>query len=148
MYIFSRRRTIPQVGFVRWACWPFAAVVGLALGGIGLGVGLATNPAAVAQAETPKEAPVKKESPSPPVATKQDEKPPHFVEKPDMKPLLETRLPFEVEGELTEESILVRSKAFIADSRNPGKIRFRELIDPRYLKKHGLTDRDLAYEIG
>jgi hypothetical protein len=78
----------------------------------------------------------------------EDEKPPHFVEKPDMKPQIDSMLPFKVEGELTEESILVRSKEFIADSRNPGKTRFRELIDPRYLKKHGLTDRDLAYEIG
>src|SRR5439155_24107015 len=60
-------------------------VVGLALGGIGLGVGLSTNPAAVAQAETPKEAPVKKESPAAPVATKEAEKPPHIVEKSDMK---------------------------------------------------------------
>ena len=35
----------------------------------------------------------------------------------------------------------------IADICLPGRIRFRELIDPRYLKKHGLTDRDIAYEI-
>lgn len=110
-------------------------ILGLALGGIG-GLGLFMTPVAVAQAEPPKEAPAQKE------------KPPHFVEKPDMKPQLDERLPYKVEGELTEESILVPSKAFISDIRNPGKIRFRELIDPRYLKKHGLTDRDLVYEIG
>jgi hypothetical protein len=121
-------------------------VVGLALGGIGLGVGLSTDPA-VAQAETPKEAPGKKESPTPPVVTKKEEKPLHFVEKPDMKPQLDTRLPYQVEGEPTEEDILVASKAFIADLRLPGRIRFRELLDPRYLKKHGLTDRDIAYEV-
>jgi hypothetical protein len=65
-----------------------------------------------------------------------------------MKPLLDTRVPYKVEREPTEEEILVASKSFISDIRNPGKIRFRELIDPRYLKKHGLTDRDLVYEIG
>jgi RNA polymerase sigma factor (sigma-70 family) len=122
-------------------------VVGLALGGIGLGVGLSTNPAAVAQAETPKEAPVKKESPTPPVATKKEEKPLHFVEKPDMKPQLDTKLPYKVEGEPAEMDVSVPSKAFIADICLPGRIRLRDLIDPRYLKKHGLTDRDIAYEI-
>jgi hypothetical protein len=110
-------------------------VVGLALGGIGLGVGLSTNPTAVAQAEPPKQPPAK------------EEKPLHFVEKPAMRPQLATRLPHKVEGEPTEETILVPSKAFIADCVLPGRIRFRELIDPRYLKKHGLTDRDIAYEI-
>src|SRR5947208_7890766 len=55
-------------------------VVGLALGGIGLVVGLSTNPAAVAQAETPKQPPAKEEKP--PVATGKEEKPLHFVEKP------------------------------------------------------------------
>jgi RNA polymerase sigma factor (sigma-70 family) len=122
-------------------------VVGLALGGVGLGVGLSTNPAAVAQAETPREAPVKKESPTPPVATKKEEKPLHFVEKPDMKPYLDRRLPYKVEGEPADMDVLVPSKAFIADICLPGRIRFRDLIDPRYLKKHGLTDRDMAYEI-
>jgi hypothetical protein len=47
-------------------------VVGLALGGIGLGIGLPTHRVAMAQAETPKEAPVKKESPTAPVATGKD----------------------------------------------------------------------------
>ena len=78
---------------------------------------------------------------------KHPDKPLHFVEKPDMKPQMDRRLPYQVEGELTEDSILVPSKAFIADLRLPGRIRFRELIDPSYLKKHGLTDRDIAYEI-
>ena len=121
-------------------------VVGLALGGIGAGAGLFTSPVAVAQAEPPatEEKPAATEEK--PAAT--EEKPPHFVEKPDMKPQLDIRLPYKVEREPTEEEILVPSKAFISDIRNPGKIRFRELIDPRYLKKHGLTDRDLAYEIG
>jgi hypothetical protein len=123
-------------------------VAGLALGGIGAGFGLLTNAVAVARAEPPKRTPAKEENSTSPVATNKDDKPPHFIEKPDMKPQLDTLLPYEVVGEPTEEDILVPSKAFIADIRNPGKIRFRELIDPRYLKKHGLTDRDLAYEIG
>ena len=111
-------------------------VARLALGGMGAGLGLCIAPVAMAQEEAQK--------PSP--AT--EEKPPHFVEKTDMKPQLDEKLPYEVVGELTEENILVPSKAFISDIRNPGKIRFRELIDPRYLKKHGLTDKDIAYEIG
>src|SRR5687768_16439904 len=105
-------------------------VVGLAFGGMRLGV-LSTHRAAVAQAEPPKQPPAK------------EEKPLHFVEKPDMKPQLERKLPYTVP---TDENPLVPSKAFIADIVLPGKVRFRELIDPRYLKKHGLTDRDLAYE--
>lgn len=111
-------------------------VVGLILGGMGAGVGLFMSPVAMAQAEPPEQSPAKAE------------KPPHFVEKPDMKPQLDDRLPYKIEGEPTEEIILVASKTFISDIRNPGKIRLRELIDPRYLKKHGLTDRDIAYEIG
>jgi hypothetical protein len=55
-------------------------VVGLALGGIGVGIGLLTEPVAVAQTENPKLRPPKEESP--PVATKGDDKPPHIVEKP------------------------------------------------------------------
>jgi len=121
-------------------------IAGLAVGGIALGVGLSTNPVAVAQAETPTEAPVKKDSPAPPVVPKKEEKPLHFVEKPDMKPQF-AWLPHKVEGEVTEEDIYVASKGFIADICLPGKIRLRDFIDPRYLKKHGLTDRDIAYEI-
>ncbi len=64
-----------------------------------------------------------------------------------MKPQLDTKLPYKVEGEPAEMDVSVPSKAFIADICLPGRIRFRELIDPRYLKKHGLTDRDIAYEI-
>jgi uncharacterized protein (TIGR03067 family) len=86
----------------------------------------------------------KEESPTPPVAKKKDEKPLHFVEKPDMKPEPELKLPFEVPLEM---DVAVPSKVFIANIRLPGRIRFRELLDPRYLKKHGLTDRDIAYEI-
>jgi hypothetical protein len=121
-------------------------VVGLALGGVGAAFGLLTNPVAWARTEPPKQPPAKEEKP--PVGTAKGDKPLHFVEKPDMKPQLDIRLPYKVEGELTEEQLLVASKAFIADSRLPGRIRFRELLDPRYLKKHGLTDRDIAYEIG
>ena len=120
-------------------------VVGLVLGGIGLGVGLSSSPAAVAQAESPKQPPAKEEKP-PPVAAKKEEKPLHFVEKPDMKPQF-AWLPHKVEGEVTEENIYGASKGFISDICIPGKIRFRDFIDPRYLKKHGLTDRDIAYEI-
>ena len=120
-------------------------VVGLVLGGIGLGVGLSSSPAAVAQAESPKQPPAKEEKP-PPVAAKKEEKPLHFVEKPDMKPQF-AWLPHKVEGEVTEENIYGAIKGFISDICIPGKIRFRDFIDPRYLKKHGLTDRDIAYEI-
>lgn len=81
-----------------------------------------------------------------PTTAKQVEKPLHFVEKPDMKPQFGW-LPHKVEGQVTAEDIYVPSKAFIADICNPGKTRIRDLIDPRYLKKHGLTDRDIAYEI-
>ena len=109
-------------------------------------LGLSTNPAAVARAEPPKEAALKKESPTPSVVTKKDEKPLHFVEKPDMKPQFGW-LPPQVEGEVTEENIYVPSKGFISNICLPGKVRFRDFIDPRYLKKHGLTDRDIAYEI-
>src|SRR5256714_15178808 len=116
-------------------------VVGLSLGGIGLGVGLSPNPAAVAQAETPKEAPVKKESPASPVAPKKDEKPPHVVEKPDKKAGVDTFAhgPAKVVGEPMEDFLLGESKLFM--SRMPsghGDVRFRDFFDPRYLKKHGL----------
>ena len=123
--------------------------LGLALGGIGLGVGVATNPA-MAQAGTPKEAPVKKESPAPAVATQKDEKPPHVVEKPDKKAGVDTFAhgPYKVVGEPDEEILLGESKLFM--SRMPsghGDLRFRDFFDPRYLKKHGLTDRDIAFEV-
>jgi hypothetical protein len=124
-------------------------VVGLSLGGIGLGVGLSPNPAAVAQAETPKEAPVKKESTTSPVATKKDEKPPHIVEKTDMKGRMESPwLPHKVQdGKPTEDGLLIGSKSFFAKMQTYPDIRFREFFDPRYLKKHGLTERDIAFEV-
>jgi hypothetical protein len=124
-------------------------VVGLALGGIGLAIGLSTNPVAVAQAETPKEAPVKKESPASPVATKKDEKPPHIVEKTDMKGRMESPwLPFKVhDGKPTEDGLVIASKSFFAKMQTYPDIRFREFFDPRYLKKHGLTERDIAFEV-
>jgi hypothetical protein len=126
-----------------------AVAAGLALGGIVLGVGLATNPT-TAQAETPREAPVKKDSPAPPVATQKDEKPPHVVEKPDKKAGVDTFAhgPTKVVGEPTEDLLLGESKLFM--SRMPsghGDVRFRDFFDPRYLKKHGLTDRDIAFEV-
>jgi RNA polymerase sigma factor (sigma-70 family) len=117
-------------------------VVGLALGGIGVGIGLSTNPAASAQAETPREAPVKKESPAAPVATKKDEKPPHIVEKTDMK----GRMPSGLPSEATEDGSVV-VKSFFASMPTYPDIRFREFFDPRFIKKHGLTDRDIAFEI-
>ena len=127
-----------------------AVAVGLALGGIGLGIGLSTNPVAVAQTETPKEAPVKKESPASPVATQKDGKPPHVVEKPDKKAGVDTFAhgPTKVLGKPTQECLLAESKLFM--SRMPsghGDVRFRDFFDPRYLKKHGLTDRDIAFEV-
>jgi RNA polymerase sigma factor (sigma-70 family) len=61
-------------------------VVGLALGGIGAGFGLMTNPVAVARTEPPKQPPAIEESPRSPVATKNDEKPPIIVEKHDVEP--------------------------------------------------------------
>jgi RNA polymerase sigma factor (sigma-70 family) len=61
-------------------------VVGLALGGIGAGFGLMTNPVAVARTEPPNQPPAIEESPRSPVATKKDEKPPIIVEKHDVEP--------------------------------------------------------------
>jgi hypothetical protein len=125
-------------------------VVGLALGGIGAGFGLLTDPVAVAQTELPKQPPGKGESPTSPVATKKDDNPPHIVEKTDKIAKVDTfrSLPFKVVGEPTEDLLLEASMLFI--SRMPPSthddIRFRDLFDPRYLKKHGLTDRDIAFE--
>jgi hypothetical protein len=50
-------------------------------------------------------------------------------------------------GELTEDAILIGSKSFFAKMQTYPDIRFREYFDPRYLKKHGLTDRDIAFEV-
>ena len=47
-------------------------VMGLALGGIGLGVGLTTNPVAVAQAETPEQPPAKTGNLTSPVVAKKE----------------------------------------------------------------------------
>lgn len=117
-------------------------VVGLALGGIGLGVGLLTNPVVVARTEPPKPPPAKEESPTPPVAAKKDEKPPHIVETTDMK----GRMPSGLPSGATEDGAVVVKSFFAQMPTYPG-IRFREFFDPRYLKKHGLTDRDIAFEI-
>jgi RNA polymerase sigma factor (sigma-70 family) len=117
-------------------------VVGLALGGIGAGFGLLTKPVAVARTEPPKQPPTKEKNPTSPVATKKDEKPPHIVEKTDMKGRMESGLPCQA----TEAGGVV-VKSFFAQMPNYPQIRFREFFDPRYLKKHGLTDRDIAFEI-
>jgi hypothetical protein len=120
-------------------------VVGPALGAIGAGVGLLTNSAAVARTEPPKQTPAKGESPTSPVATKKDEKPPHIVEKTDMKGRMESPwLPHKVQdGKPTEDGLLIGSKSFFAKMQTYPDIRFREFFDPRYLKKHGLTDCDI-----
>jgi hypothetical protein len=117
-------------------------VVGLALGGLGAGFGLLTIPVAVAGTEQSKRPPAKEASPTPPAATKKDEKPPHIVEKPDMK----GRMPSGLPSEATEDGSVV-VKSFFAKTPTYPDIRFREFFDPRYLKKHGLTDRDIAFEI-
>jgi RNA polymerase sigma factor (sigma-70 family) len=124
-------------------------VVGLALGGIGAGFGLFTNSVAVARTEPPKQPPAKEESPAAPVATKKDEKPPHIVEKTDMKGRMESPwLPHKVQdGKPTEDGLLIGSKSFFAKMQTYPDIRFREFFDPRYLKKHGLTERDIAFEV-
>jgi hypothetical protein len=124
-------------------------VVGLALAGIGAGVGLLTNPVAVARTEPPKQPPAKEEIPTSSVATKKDEKPPHIVEKTDMKGRMESPwLPYKVhDGKPTEDGLLIASKSFFAKMQTYPDIRFREFFDPRYLKKHGLTERDIAFEV-
>jgi hypothetical protein len=117
-------------------------VVGLALGGIGVGFGPFTNPVAVAWTEPPKQPPATEESSTSPVAAKKDEKPPHIVEKTDMKGRMESGLPCQA---VEDGSVVVKS--FFAKMPTYPDIRFREFFDPRYLKKHGLTDRDIAFEI-
>jgi hypothetical protein len=81
---------------------------------------------------------------------KEAEKPPHVVEKPDKKAGVDTFAhgPAKVEGEPMEDFLLGQSKLFM--SRMPsghGDVRFRDFFDPRYLKKHDLTDRDIAFEV-
>jgi hypothetical protein len=81
---------------------------------------------------------------------KEAEKPPHVVEKPDKKAGVDTFAhgPTKVVGEPTEDSLSAESKLFM--SRMPsghGDVRFRDFFDPRYLKKHGLTGRDIAFEV-
>src|SRR5207247_3807588 len=76
-------------------------------------------------------------------------KPPHIVEKIDMKGRVESHLPVKVErpsGEPTPEDVLIASKKFFSKMLTYPDIRFREFFDPRYLKKHGLADRDIAFE--
>jgi hypothetical protein len=124
-------------------------VVGLALGGIGAGFGLLTNSVAVAGTEPPKQPPAKEETPTSPVATKKDKNPPHIVEKPDMKGRMESPwLPHKVQdGKPTGDGLVIASKSFFAKMQTYPDIRFREFFDPRYLKKHGLTERDIPFEV-
>jgi hypothetical protein len=90
------------------------------------------------------------QEPAKPVAKEaEDKKPPHVVEKTEKVAGVDTfrNLRFEVVGEPTEDSLLGASKLFM--SRMPSghdDLRFRDFFDPRYLKKHGLTDRDIAFE--
>jgi hypothetical protein len=121
----------------------------LLVGLIGAGFGLLTNPGAVARAKPIKEASVTKESPPTPVATEKDEKPPHIVEKTDMKGRMESPwLPLKVhDGKPTEDGLLIASKSFFAKMATYPDIRFREFFDPQYLKKHGLTEHDIAFEV-
>lgn len=102
------------------------------LSGIGAGLGLLMSPMASAQTEPAKE-----------------EKPPHIVEKPEMKGRMESPwLPHKIhDGKVTEEDLLIASKTFLAKMHTYPDIRFREFFDPRYLKKHGLTEREIAFEV-
>jgi len=124
-------------------------VVGLALGGVGAGVGLLTNPVAVARTEPSKQPPAKEASSTSPGATKKDEQPPHIVEKTDVKGRMESPwLPHKVQdGKPTEDDLTIASKTFFAKMQTYPDIRFREFFDPRYLKKNTLTDRDIAFEV-
>jgi RNA polymerase sigma factor (sigma-70 family) len=100
------------------------------------------------QADRPAEKPANPEQPAAPVQpVPPPEKPPHIIEKTDMKGRIPSGLPYEVAGgEPTEDALAVVTKAFFSKMRTYPDIRFREFFDPRYLKKHGLTDRDIAFE--
>src|SRR5436189_283243 len=53
-----------------------------------------------------------------------------------------------VVGEPTEDILLGESKLFMSRMHSGhGDVRFRDFFDPRYLKKHVLTDRDIAFEV-
>jgi len=102
---------------------------------------------ALTQAEQPKEKSPDPKQPAPPA--QDDKTPPHRVEKPDKKG--NDSLPYRVAGEPTEEQLLVVSKNFMSAIRHPQDqdvaFRYRDYFDPRYLKQHGLTDRDIAFEL-
>ena len=49
--------------------------------------------------------------------------------------------------EPTEEDIRVMTKWFFSKMGTYPDHRFREFFDPRYLKKHGLTDQEIAFEV-
>ncbi|WP_202947335.1 hypothetical protein, partial [Zavarzinella formosa] len=72
----------------------------------------------------------------------QADKPPHIAEKPDMMGRMASGLP----SRATEDGSVV-VKSFFAKMATYPDIRFRDFFDPRYLKKHGLTDREIAFEI-
>lgn len=75
------------------------------------------------------------------------DKPPHAVEKPDMKGRMESRLPWKLDREPTEETIRIATKTFVSDLNTHPQYRLREFFDPRYLKKHGLADKEIAFEV-
>jgi hypothetical protein len=82
---------------------------------------------------------------------KHPQKPPHIVEKPDKKAKVDTfarSMPTKVVGELKKENLLEPSMLFISRMlpSTHDDLRFRDFFDPRHLKKHGLTDRDIAFE--
>src|SRR5258708_3681394 len=62
---------------------------------------------------------------------KPPEKPPHVVEKTDMKGRMASGLP---SGATEDGAVVVKS--FFAKMTTYPDIRFREFFDPRYLKKH------------
>jgi hypothetical protein len=70
----------------------------------------------------------------------EDKRPPHIIEKPDMKGIL-SKGP---SGATEAGGVVVKS--FFALTQLHHERRLREFFDPRYLKKHGLTDRDIAFE--
>jgi hypothetical protein len=81
------------------------------------------------------------------VVPAKDDVPKHIVEKPDMKGV-SVGFPYKLTLELAREHLVVATKAFIVRTGGAmGSTRFRDYFDPRYLKKHGLTDRDIAFEI-
>ena len=110
---------------------------------LALGISIFAQPAVLAQTEKD---PVPEASPASPAAAKEEEKPPHIMESPGMQGRMVSGLPFPAE-EPSGDGLAVVVKSFFAKIPTYPDIRFREFFDPRYLKKHGLADRDIAFEI-